>query len=103
MNFDSFPGCAIYISLTRDLSTTSDNALVLPQILAVIPGCLFSLARSLLLLDHLRPKMCHPKAWAVVLVGSAGILGIIAYGSVIPAAFWSLLWKATGAVSDVLD
>ena len=96
-------GCAIYISVTRDLSTTSDNALVLPQILAVIPGCFFTLARSLLLLDGMKPEACHPKAWTLLLVCSAGVLGVIAYGSVIPAAFWSLLWKATGTISDVFE
>merc|ERR1711953_1218394 len=30
--------CAIYISLTRDLSVESEDALVLPQVLAVIPS-----------------------------------------------------------------
>ena len=30
--------CAIYISATRDLSNEANNALVLPQVLAVVPG-----------------------------------------------------------------
>ena len=30
--------CAIYIAATRELGKEEDNALVLPQILAVIPG-----------------------------------------------------------------
>ena len=30
--------CAVYIILTRDLDVDSDNALVLPLIVAVIPG-----------------------------------------------------------------
>ena len=30
--------CAIYISVTRKLSVEADNALVLPQVLAVVPG-----------------------------------------------------------------
>jgi len=96
-------GCAIYISLTRDLNPVADNALVLPQFLAVIPGCFFTLARSLLLLGNARPRLCHPKAWDLVLVAGAGVLAILGFGSVVPAAFWSLLWKTSGVISEVLD
>ena len=38
-----------YISLSRRLSEPSTHALVLPQILAVVPGCFFAVARSALL------------------------------------------------------
>ena len=31
------------------------------------------------------------------------ILSIIAYGSVIPALFWSLLWKVSGAAVDLVQ
>ena len=69
--------CAIYISVTRNLSVESDNALVFPQILAVIPGCFFTLARSVLLLDDLRPQICHVKIWSFFKVILASIFGLI--------------------------
>ena len=34
--------CAVYIAATRELDKEEDNALVLPQIVAVIPGKHFS-------------------------------------------------------------
>ena len=83
--------CAIYISITRDLSVESDNALVLPQILAVIPGCFFTLARSILLIET--PLICHEKVWKVAKTVLAVIFGLIAYGSLIPALFWGAAWK----------
>ena len=87
-------GCAIYISLTRNLSETADNALILPQILAVIPGCFFTLARSTILFrDHFKPSICCTWAWHWTLYSTAVFLGTIAYGSLIPALFWSVLWK----------
>ncbi len=113
--------CAVYISLTRDLSTESDNALVLPQILAVIPGskmhyfsfsfinliydlgCFFTLARSVLLLDELKPSFCHITVWKIFKIALSIIFGTIAYGSLIPALFWSLLWKVTNIAADILD
>ena len=82
--------CAIYISVTKNLSVSSDNALILPQILAVIPGCFFTLARSVLLVDT---RFIPEKMWHCIRYFLAIILGIIAYGSLIPAIFWSLLWK----------
>ena len=57
--------CAIYIGAAatagvEELSEESDNALVLPQIIAVVPGCFFALARAVLLPD-LKPKKLPPK------------------------------------------
>lgn len=91
--------CAIYISVTRDLSVESDNALVLSQMLAVIPGCFFTLARSILLLEKERPNFCHRYAWKLTRIIFAFIFGIIAYGSLIPALFWSLIWKVVVAAT----
>ena len=97
-------GCAIYISATRDnLSDASSNALILPQILAVIPGCFFTLSRSVLYLADNRPKIFPKKAWKILLIIFSTILAIIAYGSVIPALFWSLLWKVSGAAVDLIQ
>ena len=96
-------GCAIYISVTRDnLSDASSNALILPQTLAVIPGCFFTLSRSVLFLTGSKPNICPGRAWNVVLVIFSSVLAIIAYGSVIPALFWSLLWKVSGAAVDLI-
>ena len=81
--------CAIYISLTRDLSVESEDALVLPQVLAVIPGCFFTLARSVLLIERGQP--C--KVWAAIKTVLAVVFGLIAYGSLIPALFGSFIWK----------
>ena len=90
--------CAIYISVTRDLSVESDNALILPQLLAVIPGCFFTLARSILLIET--PQICHEKVWKVTKTILAVILGLIAYGSLIPALMWSAAWKIYSAIED---
>ena len=90
--------CAIYISHTRDLSVESDNALVFSQVLAVIPGCCFALARSVLLIDG--PRFCHDKVWAAFKTVFAVIFGLIAYGSLIPALFGSLIWKASSTLLD---
>lgn len=90
--------CAIYISVTRDLSVESDNALFLPQLLAVIPGCFFTLARSILLIDP--PHICHEKVWKVTKTILAVILGLIAYGSLIPALMWSAAWKIYSVIED---
>ena len=97
-------GCAIYISITKDnLSDSSSNALILPQILAVVPGCFFTLSRSVLYLKNNKPKIFPKKAWKVLLIMFSAILAIIAYGSVIPALFWSLLWKISGAALDLIE
>ena len=97
-------GCAIYISVTKDnLSVASSNALILPQILAVVPGCFFTLSRSVLYLINNRPKIFPKKAWKVLLIIFSAVLAIIAYGSVIPAMFWSLLWKVSGAAFDLIQ
>ena len=97
-------GCAIYISATREnLSTSSSNALILPQILAVVPGCFFTLSRSVLFLENNKPKIFPRKIWKVLLIVFAAILAVIAYGSVIPALFWSLLWKVSGAAVDLIQ
>jgi hypothetical protein len=60
--------CAVFIGggaatdskAGEKLSEESDNALVLPQILAVVPGCFFALARAVLLPD-LKPKKLPDK------------------------------------------
>ena len=97
-------GCAIYISITKEnLSDSSTNALILPQILAVVPGCFFTLSRSVLYLKNNKPRIFPQKAWDIILIMFSAILSIIAYGSVIPALFWSLLWKVSGAAVDLIQ
>ena len=97
-------GCAIYISITKEnLSDSSTNALILPQILAVVPGCFFTLSRSVLYLKNNKPRIFPQKAWDIILIMFSAILSIIAYGSVIPALFWSLLWKVSGAAVDLVQ
>ena len=58
--------CAIYVGAVAnsglgEISAESDNALVIPLILAVVPGCFFALARAVLLPD-LKPKRLPDKA-----------------------------------------
>ena len=58
--------CAIYVGAVAnsglgDISAESDNALVIPLILAVVPGIFFALARAVLLPD-LKPKKLPDKA-----------------------------------------
>ena len=97
-------GCAIYISITKEnLSDSSTNALILPQILAVVPGCFFTLSRSVLYLKNNKPRIFPQKVWNIILIMFSAILSIIAYGSVIPALFWSLLWKVSGAAVDLVQ
>ena len=97
-------GCAIYISITKDnLSVSSSNALILPQILAVVPGCFFTLSRSMLYLKNNRPRIFPKKVWNLILILFSAVLAIIAYGSVIPALFWSLLWKVSGAAVNLIE
>ncbi len=48
--------CSIYIGAVatagvEEISEESDDALLLPQILAVVPGCFFALSRAILLPD----------------------------------------------------
>ena len=83
--------CAIYISQTRDLSVESEEAIVLPQVLAVIPGCFFALARSILLIDG--PQFCHSKVWATIKTVLAVVFGLIAYGSLIFCIVGGFIWK----------
>ena len=57
--------CAIYVAAVAnsglsEISAESDNALVIPLILAVVPGCFFALARAVLLPD-LKPKKLPEK------------------------------------------
>ena len=97
-------GCAIYISVTREnLSDSSSNALILPQILAVVPGFFFTLSRSVLFFEDSRPIFVPRKAWKILLIILSAILAILAYGSVIPAVFWSLLWTVSGAAVDLFE
>lgn len=94
--------CAIYVLITRsgNLSESSGHALVLPQILAVIPGCFFTLARSILLVEA--PPLCSStfescsnseRIWKGIRISLAIIFGVLAYLSLIPCVFWSLIWK----------
>ena len=75
----------------------------------LISGCFFTLARSVLLEEKPGFWICHEKCWIAFRFALSIILGIIAYGSLIPALFWSLLWKAITlalpdeVLADVLD
>jgi len=95
--------CAIYISATRELSLEADNALVLSQIWAVVPGFFFTLARSILMVDEDKPQCCHVKLWKVFQVILAVTFGLIAVGSLIPALFGSLIWKSVQAIVESFD
>ena len=57
--------CAIYVGAAAnadlsEISAESDDALLIPLILAVVPGCFFALARAVLLPD-LKPKKLPDK------------------------------------------
>ena len=95
-------GCAGYIVFTRNLNVTSDDVLILPQILAVIPGCFFALSRAILLPD-LKPSCFPLKLWSIVRTVLSWFFAVIAYGSLLPAVFWSLLYKIADIAGEVLD
>ncbi len=56
-----------------------------------------------MLLDELKPAFCHVTVWKIFKTGLSIVFGIIAYGSLIPALFWSLLWKVSNIAADILD
>ena len=95
-------GCGAYVAFTRRLDVESDNALILPLMLAVIPGCFFAVARAILLPD-LKPKCVHDKIWKPIKCILSVALGAIGYGSLIPAIFWSLIYKAAEGIGEALN
>ncbi|TRY76978.1 hypothetical protein TCAL_12031 [Tigriopus californicus] len=95
-------GCALYLMASRDLDANSDDALVFPLFLGVVPGTFFALARAIILPD-LKPEKAPLKLWKVIKVTLCLIFSIIAFCSLGPAIFWSALYKALRTVHDVLD
>eukprot|EP00095_Tigriopus_kingsejongensis_P007483 maker-scaffold580_size130538-snap-gene-0.24 protein:Tk07483 transcript:maker-scaffold580_size130538-snap-gene-0.24-mRNA-1 annotation:"xk-related protein" len=94
-------GCAVYLTTSRDLDAESDDALILPLLLAVVPGTFFALARSLLLPD-LKPSRVPPKVWKPIKITLCLILSVVAYCSLGPAIFWSTLYKLLKTVDTTI-
>ena len=92
--------CAVYIYMTRwGPEIVARNILMLPQLLAVVPGCLFVLARSIMMLEEppfgLKFWTClnRPESVCNCLRISMGVLvTIVAYASLIPALYVSYIW-----------
>ena len=93
--------CAIYILFSRPLDTRTDDALVIPQLLGVIPGLLFSIGKCLLMPD-LCPvyddnvtkcqKLCGTVRKGTKLILSVGF-SIMGFLSLLPAIFWTVIYK----------
>ena len=65
---------------------------------------LFDFYSRSVLLEDLKPKSINnPKIWTIIKIILASIFGVIAYGSLIPALFSSLIWKFANVASDLLD
>jgi len=93
--------CFIYLYTNNKLDKEADEALVIPQILAVIPGLLFAGARSILHDDFCptysddvtvgeRASGCCQRGCKVFL---SVVLATVGYCSLVPSLFWTLIYK----------
>ena len=49
------------------------------------------------------PSICHEKIWKITQVTLAVVFGIIAFGSLIPALFGSLIWKGVQFATEFFE
>ena len=94
--------CSVYLLLSPgDLGHEADDALVIPQLLGVVPGLLFGIGQCFLMPDCLAGydddtttcEQCSTrlrKGAKVVLAIIFSVLGIL---SLIPALFWTFIYK----------
>ena len=68
----------------------------------VVLGSFFALARAVLLRD-LKPKCLPNSVWTCLRTVLAVVFMLVGYGSLIPALFWSALYKALNTVEEIID
>jgi len=101
--------CSVYIYFSANLlDQQADEALVIPQILCVIPGLLFGIGRSFLHADFfpvyeddnsISDRACGAcrKGMKIFLSVSFTCLG---YASLVPAVMWTVVYKIIAYLSD---
>ena len=68
----------------------------------LLAGCFFAFGRAFLLPD-MKPSCCNRKIWAPVKLTLVITCTVIAYASLIPAMFWSTLYKVASTAEGVFD
>jgi len=90
-----------YIFFSRSLDAGSDDAIVIPQILGVIPGLLFAMGQSILMPDICPVNNSSATSCGKVCGGLkrggkvcvAIIFSILGFFSLLPALFWTFIYK----------
>lgn len=90
-----------YVFFSQNLDTDSDDALVIPQLLGVIPGLLFAAGYCVLMVtrpenrgrqDSKITKVCGALARGGAVIVSV-IFAILGWLSLVPALFWTFMYK----------
>ena len=92
---------SVYLFVTTpDLDTSSDDALVIPQLLGVVPGLFFSISYCFTLGDsHVsegsesRLQACCGRLQKGGKFCLAVVFSVLGYLSLIPALFWTFIYK----------
>jgi len=92
---------SVYVYLSKNLDKGSDDALVIPQMVGVIPGLLFAVGKSFLM-----PDMCPDTGGNVTncqkvcgglkkggKVCLSIVFSIVGFLTLIPAVFWTFIYK----------
>lgn len=93
-------GISVFLFTTSSsLDSNSDDALVIPQILGVVPGLLFSIANCFTLAKSAQVQgegdveVCCGRMKKGGLVCLAVVFTILGFISLVPALFWTILYK----------
>jgi len=90
--------CSFYVWLSSDTSKATSEALVLPQVLCVIPGLMFGVSRSILHFpsyddnDTASRKACGACQTGVKICLTA-TFAFLGFCSVVPAVLWTFIYK----------
>ena len=91
---------SVYLFVTTpDLDTSSDDALVIPQLLGVVPGLFFSIAYCFTLGDYVsdrsesRVQACCGRLQKGGKFCLSVLFSVLGYLSLIPALFWTFIYK----------
>eukprot|EP00092_Neocalanus_flemingeri_P002364 GFUD01002529.1.p1 GENE.GFUD01002529.1~~GFUD01002529.1.p1 ORF type:complete len:445 (-),score=110.94 GFUD01002529.1:454-1788(-) len=93
--------CAVYILFSRHLDSLTDDALVIPQLLGVIPGLFFAIGKCLLMPDTCpdyddNVTTCQRVCGQVrrgTKVCLAVVFSLMGFMSLVPALFWTFIYK----------
>ena len=91
---------SVYLFVTTpDLDTSSDDALVIPQLLGVVPGLFFSIAYCFTLGDYVsdgsesRVQACCGRLQKGGKFCLSVLFSVLGYLSLVPALFWTFIYK----------